>query len=133
MFRKRIVSYLIGIALSVSGQLLLPSNGAAQPYALYTVDVPCTACPGSIALSTSAQGVNPGGDIVGWHTDDHGTHRYRLTGQLLSEGALTGGDIVTLDVPGSLMGVDEFDEIAAVLTVGLPLFNLLLSLGLGLR
>lgn len=105
MIRKRIVSCVIGIAMSVSGQLLLPSNGAAQPYALYTIDIPCTACPGGIALSTSAQGVNPGGDIVGWYTDNHGTHGYRLTGYQLSEGMLTGGDIVTLDVPGSLMGV----------------------------
>lgn len=105
MSHLRIPAGLIALALPVSGLLLLPSNGAAQPYALYTIDVPCPACPSGVALATSAQGLSPGGDIVGWYADNNGTHGYLLTGYRLSGGMLTGGSLVALDVPGSLMGV----------------------------
>ncbi len=62
-----------------------------------SIDVPCPACPGGIARSTSAQGINPDGDIVGTFVDADGKSR----GFLLSDD----GQFATIDVPGSLAGV----------------------------
>lgn len=93
MSRKRIPGSLIGLALS--GLLLLPGSGAAQSFNFFSIDVPCSACPGGIALSTSAQGINPAGDIVGSYTDTSGSHGFLLSG----------GKFMSIDVPGALMGV----------------------------
>jgi hypothetical protein len=67
----------------------------AQSFDFRSIDVPCSACPGGIAFSTSAQGINPAGDIVGSYTDTTGTHGFLLSG----------GQFTSIDVPGSLMGV----------------------------
>lgn len=96
MSSKRIPAALIGLTLPLSGLLLLPGRSAAQQLQLTTIDVPCSACPGGIARSTSAMGINPAGDIVGWYADAAGqTHGY-----VLSRGRFT-----TIDVPGDLAGV----------------------------
>lgn len=94
MSRNLIFSSLIGLALPFSG-LLLPESTAAQSFTFYTIDVPCGACTGGIALSTSAQGINAAGDVVGSYTDTTGAH-----GFLLRRGQFT-----SIDVPGALMGV----------------------------
>jgi hypothetical protein len=96
MLRKRILAGVIRMALPVTGLLLLAGSGAAQSFNFYSIDVPCAACPGGIAKSTSAQGINPAGDIAGSYTDAVGmTH-----GFLLSRGQFT-----SIDVPGTLAGV----------------------------
>ena len=79
-----------------SGLLLFTTRSAAQSFNLGTIDVPCAACPGGIARSTSAQGINPGGDIVGSYVDAVG----KSHGFLLS-----GGQFTSIDVPGALVGV----------------------------
>lgn len=96
MFGKFKTAVLIRVAQSLAGLLVLAAGGAAQPFHYYTIDVPCSACPGGIARSTSAQGVNPAGDIVGVYVDAVGMAH----GYLLSRGQFT-----TIDVPGSLAGV----------------------------
>jgi hypothetical protein len=81
----------------LSGLLLFAVSSPAQGFDFYSIDVPCGDCPGGIALSTSAQGINPAGDIVGSYVDaGHNQH-----GFLLSMGQFT-----SIDVPGALMGVD---------------------------
>jgi hypothetical protein len=95
MLTKRTLASLIGLALPLSG-LLLPDSLAGQSFTFSTIDVPCSACPKGIALSTTAQGINPAGDIVGSYVDAAG----RQHGFLLSRGEFT-----TIDVPGELMGV----------------------------
>lgn len=85
---------LIGSALPLSG-LLLPTSLFGQAFNFFTIDVPCSSCPKGIALSTTAQGINPAGNIVGAYTDAAG-HQH---GFLLSRGVFT-----TIDVPGELMG-----------------------------
>ena len=96
MLRKLRIAVLVHVAQSCAGLLLLATGGAAQPFNYYTIDVPCSACPGGIARSTSAQGINPGGDIVGSYVDAVGmSHGYLLRG----------GHFTTIDVPGSLAGV----------------------------
>src|SRR5579872_1412976 len=96
MFSKFRTAVLIRVAHSFAGLLVLAAGGAAQPFNFYTIDVPCTACPGGIARSTSAQGINPAGNIVGFYVDAIGMSH----GYLLSPGQFT-----TIDVPGSLAGV----------------------------
>ena len=96
MSRKFGTAVLIRVAQSCAGLLLLTSGGAAQPFHYYTIDVPCSACPGGIARATSAQGINPAGDIVGLYVDAVGMTR----GYLLSR-----GQFIPIDVPGSLAGV----------------------------
>ena len=96
MLRKLRIAVLVHVAQSCAGLLLLATGSAAQPFNYYTIDVPCSACPGGIARSTSAQGINPGGDIVGSYVDAVGmSHGYLLRG----------GHFTTIDVPGSLAGV----------------------------
>ncbi len=76
--------------------LLFPGSGLAQSYTFVAIDVPCSACPGGIARATTAQGINPAGDIVGFYVDAVGrTHGY----------VLSGGQFTTIDVPGALAGV----------------------------
>jgi hypothetical protein len=99
MLRKQIPAGLVGLALSLSGLLLLPASTAAQSFNFVSIDVPCSACPGGIARSTNAQGINPAGDIVGVYTDAVGMAH----GFLLSRGQFT-----TIDVPGALAGVGGF-------------------------
>jgi len=67
----------------------------AQSFNFLSIDVPCSACLGGIANSTTAFGINPGGDIVGTYNDAVGGQH----GFLLSDGQFT-----TIDVPGSLVG-----------------------------
>lgn len=81
----------------VGGLLLLVARGAAaQPYTFQGVDVPCSACPGGIALRTQPVGINAAGEVVGGFTDARGGAH----GFLLSRGQFT-----TVDVPGSMVGV----------------------------
>jgi hypothetical protein len=81
---------------SLISAFMLVSTSAAQSFAYTQIDVPCAACPGGIALSTSAQGINPAGDIVGQYTDaSHNGHGFLLRG----------GQFTTIDVPGVLVGV----------------------------
>ncbi len=96
MLRKRIAASVISAAVPLFGLLLLPGHGAAQPFNFVSIDVPCSACPGGIARSTSAQGINPAGDIVGFYNDAVG----KVHGFLFSRGQFT-----TIDVPGTLTGV----------------------------
>ncbi len=95
MFRIRIPASLVGLALLVSGLLLLPAGSAAQSFNITTINVPCAACPGGIAYTTAGLGINPAGDIVGFYIDTTGQHGYRLHR----------GQFTTIDVPGSLAGV----------------------------
>lgn len=86
----------------VPGLLMLATPGSAQQYNYSTIDVPCdsaapTNCPNGTAKQTAAEGINPGGDIVGVFVDGAGVQH----GFLLSRGAFT-----VIDVPGSLMGVE---------------------------
>lgn len=77
------------LASLFSGVWLLSIGSAAQSFTFYSIDVPSSS-------ATSAQGINPAGDIVGSYVDATGQH-----GFLLRRGQFT-----TIDVPGSLMGVD---------------------------
>lgn len=77
------------------GLLLIPARGVAQSFNFSNIDVPCAACPNGIARATSAQGINPGGDIVGSYVDAVG----KSHGFLLS-----GGQFTFIDVPGALVG-----------------------------
>jgi len=81
------------ILVLMSGVLLLAARGVAQNFNFTTIDVPCSACPGGIALQTSASGINPAGDIVGFFNDQNG----KVHGFLRS-----GGQFTTIDVPGAL-------------------------------
>jgi len=83
------------VSLLVFGPLLFTTQIAAQSFNLATIDAPCAACPGGIARSTSAQGINPAGDIVGTYTDAVGGQHGFL---------LSGGQFTTIDVPGVLVG-----------------------------
>lgn len=84
---------ILGVALQLSGA---EHPGRLVQFQFTTIDVPCQACPGGIARATSAQGINPGGDIVGTYVDADG----KSHGFLWSDGQFT-----TIDVPGSLAGV----------------------------
>lgn len=87
---------VIRVAPLLVGLLVLTAGTAAQSFHYTTIDVPCSACPGGIARSTSAQGINPAGDIVGTYTDAVGKQHGFL---------LRGADFQTIDVPGALAGV----------------------------
>ena len=96
MLNRRGSTAWINLALTTCGLLLLPGSGAAQTYNISTIDVPCSACAGQIAKSTSAIGINPAGEVVGTYTDAAGhQHGY----------VLSGGQFITIDVPGELAGV----------------------------
>jgi uncharacterized membrane protein len=84
---------LIRLAPSLSALLLLAAGSAAQPFSFVSIDMPCSACGGGIANSTTAYGINPAGDVVGTYSDAVGQH-----GFLLSRGQFT-----TIDVPGWLV------------------------------
>ena len=75
---------------------MLSVSSAAQSFDFVSIDVPCNDCPGGIARATSAQGINPAGDIVGFCTDAVGVSH----GFLLSRGRFT-----RIEVPGTLAGV----------------------------
>lgn len=94
---RALSGHTIRLALGVfCGLLLLGTSAAAQSFNVTSIDVPCAGCPGQIARATSAQGINPGGDIVGFYVDAVGaTHGFRLSG----------GQFTTIDVPGALVGV----------------------------
>jgi hypothetical protein len=95
MLHKLILARLVRVTLAISALPWLPASGAAQSFNFVSIDVPCSACPGGIARSTTPQGVNPGGDIVGFYVDSVGAQH----GFLLSRGNFT-----TIDVPGALVG-----------------------------
>ena len=77
--------------LSLTGVLsLLLGSGAAQSFNFDPIDGPCSDCSGGIALSTTAYGINPAGDIVGNYNDAAGNEH----GFLLDHGSYT-----TLDMP----------------------------------
>jgi hypothetical protein len=79
----------------ICGLLLFSTRGAAQSYNFKTIDVPCAACPGGIARSTTAQGINPAGDLVGGYRDAVGAaHGF----------VLSGGQFTSIDVPGAIAG-----------------------------
>jgi uncharacterized membrane protein len=96
MLHRFISAGLIGLALPISGLLLLPGNSAAQSFKTVSIDVPCSACPGGVARRTAIGGINPAGDIVGVYTDAVGAQH----GFLLSHGQFT-----TLDVPNAVATV----------------------------
>jgi hypothetical protein len=80
----------------VSGLLLFTTRSAAQSFSFTTIDVPCAACPGGIARSTRAEGINPGGEIVGDYRDAVGAaHGF----------VLSGGQFTAIEVPGAIAGV----------------------------
>jgi probable HAF family extracellular repeat protein len=86
----KIAIVMIGCSLSLFGV-----RSSAQSFRFNSIDVPCSACPGGIARSTTAYGINPDGDIVGTYTDAVGGQHGFL---------LSGGQFTTIDVPGSLVG-----------------------------
>ncbi len=88
MLRKSISASLIGLALPLSGLLLLPESSAAQSFNFYTIDVPSSTL-------TTAFGINPGGNVVGTYNDAGGVQHGFL---------LSGGQFTTIDVPGWLVG-----------------------------
>lgn len=75
--------------------LLFSTQVAAQSFNFSTIDVPCPACPGGIARSTSAQGINPAGQIVGGYRDAVGAQHGFV---------LSGGQFMPMDVPGAIAG-----------------------------
>jgi len=88
------------IALFTIGCLLplLTARCEAQSFNFTPIDVPCGAappssCPNGIARQTVANGINPGGDIVGLFLDGVGGQH----GFLLSAGQFT-----TIDFPGAV-------------------------------
>src|SRR5579859_1537923 len=103
MSRKHLVSWRSNmdrhanrIVLALIFALLLFSPlAAAQSFRFQTIDVPCTACPGGIARSTTAQGINPAGDVVGGYRDAVGAQHGFV---------LSGGRFMSIDVPGSIAG-----------------------------
>ena len=74
--------------------LLLVAQGTAQSFNYVSIDAPCSACSGGIALSTTAFGINPAGDIVGTYIDKTGQHGFLYRN----------GQFTTIDVPASLVG-----------------------------
>lgn len=80
--------------LTFGAALLFPAiPSAAQSFNFTAIDVPCSACTGGIARVTVANGINPGGDIVGAYVDALGGQH----GFLLSSGQFT-----TIDFPGAV-------------------------------
>lgn len=80
----------------ICGLLLLVSHSAAQSFTYVSIDVPCSAfpsgavCPASgYAAASMANGINPGGDIVGSYTDGSG----KSHGFLLQDGQFSTIDV----------------------------------------
>ena len=88
--------HTLRFAFAVScGVLFFTTKAAAQSFTFSTINVPCAACPGGIARSTTAQGINPAGDIVGGYRDAVGAaHGY----------VLSGGQFTSIEVPGAIAG-----------------------------
>jgi hypothetical protein len=87
--RRRIFGVACGLLF------LVGRGGAVQLFEYHVIDVPCSACPGGIALRTAPQGISAAGEMVGGFTDAVGAQH----GFLLSRGRFT-----SIDVPGSLVG-----------------------------
>jgi hypothetical protein len=92
----------VGILTLGVGLLLSATPSVAQSFSFTSIDVPCsaappTSCPNGISRRSNAGGINPAGDIVGNYTDGVG----KMHGFVLSRGQFT-----TIDVPGSLVGVE---------------------------
>lgn len=89
----------LAVCILVLGVLTLSaSRCSAQQFNYASIDVPCsaappTSCPNGIARQTVANGINPGGDIVGVFTDGVGKPHAFL---------LSGGQFTTIDVPGAV-------------------------------
>jgi hypothetical protein len=80
----------------ICGLLLFTTQAAAQSFKFSAIDVPCAACPGGIARVTTAQGINPAGDVVGGYRDAVGVaHGF----------VLSGGQFTSIEVPGTIAGV----------------------------
>lgn len=80
----------------ICGLLLTATQSAAQSFTYVSIDVPCSAfpsgaaCPASgYAVATIANGINPGGDIVGQYTDGNN----KSHGFLLSDGQFNTIDV----------------------------------------
>jgi uncharacterized membrane protein len=100
--RENLTSSIVTLCFICAGLGFWPRSAAAQSYNFFTtIDVPCSAapptnCPNGKARATSAQGINAGGDVVGFYIDGVGkTHGYLLRG----------GQFTTIEVPGSIAGV----------------------------
>jgi hypothetical protein len=108
----RTLAWIFGLICS----LLLPvARSAAQSFNYVSIDVPCSAfpsgaaCPASgYAVATIANGINPGGDIVGSYTDGNSMSH----GFLLRDGQFSTIDVdfpwaaVTIGVYGISPGGD---------------------------
>ena len=90
---RQIIRFVLA---AICGLAFFSMQSAAQSFNVTSVDAPCPGCPGGIARSTSAQGINPGGDIVGTYVDAVGAQHGFL---------LSGGTFTLIDVPGVLVGV----------------------------
>lgn len=97
---------MIHMSLTIAGWIftsaLLTASALAQSFNYFPIDVPCNSappfnCPNGIAKRTAAGEINSAGDIVGVYTDGIGMQHGFL---------LRGGQFTTIDVPGSLVGVD---------------------------
>ena len=77
----------------ISGFLLLAASSAAQSFSFVPIDVPCSGCPGGVAQQTVANGISPGGDVVGVYVDDLGAQHGFL---------LSGGQFTRIDFPGAV-------------------------------
>lgn len=88
--RSRMFGVVCGL-LFVVGRV-----AAVQSFTFYTIDVPCSGCPGGIARSTAVSGINASGTMVGVFTDAVGGRH----GFLLRRDRFT-----SIDVPGLLVGV----------------------------
>lgn len=99
LHRTRMLSAIAGW---IFASLLPAASVTAQTFNFFPIDVPCSSappfsCPNGVARRTAAGEINSGGDIVGVYTDGVGKQHGFL---------LSGGQFTTIDVPGSLVGVD---------------------------
>ena len=86
----------VAVLFLAGGLLLSATPSSAQSFSFTAIDVPCSACPGAIARSTRAEGINPAGDIVGDYKDAVGaSHGFMLSG----------GQFTSIEVPGAIAGV----------------------------
>ena len=94
--RRNLAASILSLGVLCVGLLAPVRPAVAQSFNFTTIDVPCAACPGGIARTTSVQGINPAGDMAGFYVDAVGkSHGYLLSG----------GQFTTIDVPGALVGV----------------------------
>jgi hypothetical protein len=110
-------SKLHRISRILGGLLVLTPGSFAQSFSFVSIDVPCgsaapLSCPNGISRRTALGGINPAGDLVGVYMDGVGkSHGFVLKdAQFTSTDvpnvlALSGGEFITIDVPGSLVGV----------------------------